>query len=159
MNCIPVRPSSGSSWFALRLSPALIFISVAGVFIGMDPNFAFYLVAISNASSGIGRMLSGALASRFRLLNVMAVFMILPANCTYIWPVVNNPSWVHCHYGFLLVGTCLGLNCISLTFRRFQVYSWPIHKPLRGSDCTDGGPSRFWQAARPSNHAYGIWYE
>lgn len=71
---------------------ALIFISVGAVFIGMDPNFAFYLVAIANASSAVGRVLSGALALRFGPLNVMALFMVLAATCTYIWPFVDSHS-------------------------------------------------------------------
>ncbi|KAJ7284409.1 major facilitator superfamily domain-containing protein [Mycena rebaudengoi] len=67
----------------------LIFISVAAVSIGIDPNFAFYLIAIANASSAIGRVFSGALALWFGPLNVMAFFMVLAATCTYVWPFCN----------------------------------------------------------------------
>ncbi|KAJ7261068.1 major facilitator superfamily domain-containing protein [Mycena rebaudengoi] len=70
----------------------LIFISIAGVSIGMDPSFAFYLVAIANASSVFGRVLSGVLALRFGPLNVMIIFMFLTATFTYIWPYVTSHS-------------------------------------------------------------------
>jgi nitrate/nitrite transporter NarK len=63
----------------------------------MDPNFAFYLVTIANASSAIGRIMSGALALRFGPLNVMAVFMVFAAAFTYIWPFVQN------HHGYIAV--------------------------------------------------------
>jgi MFS transporter, MCT family, solute carrier family 16 (monocarboxylic acid transporters), member 10 len=32
---------------------------------GIDPNFAFYLVSIANASSGVGRLFAGVMADRF----------------------------------------------------------------------------------------------
>ncbi|KAJ7500229.1 major facilitator superfamily domain-containing protein [Mycena galericulata] len=88
----------------LGLYTPLIFISVAGVFIGIDPDFAFYLVAIANASSAIGRITSGALALRFGPLNVMAMFMILAATCTYIWPFVTD------HHGYVAITIFYGFT-------------------------------------------------
>ncbi|KAJ7358018.1 major facilitator superfamily domain-containing protein [Mycena albidolilacea] len=88
----------------LGLYTPLIFISVGAVFIGMDPNFAFYLVAIANASSAIGRVLSGALALRFGPLNVMALFMVLAAACTYIWPFVDS------HSGYIAITVFYGFS-------------------------------------------------
>ncbi|KAJ7881048.1 major facilitator superfamily domain-containing protein [Mycena olivaceomarginata] len=88
----------------LGLYTPLIFISVGAVFIGMDPNFAFYLVAIANASSAVGRVLSGALALRFGPLNVMALFMVLAATCTYIWPFVDS------HSGYIAITVFYGFS-------------------------------------------------
>jgi len=88
----------------LGLYTPLTFISVAAVFIGMDPNFAFYLVTIANASSAVGRILSGALALRFGPLNVMAMFMMLAAACTYIWPFVTS------HHGYIAITVFYGFT-------------------------------------------------
>ncbi|KAJ6512372.1 MFS general substrate transporter [Mycena vulgaris] len=86
----------------LGIYTPLIFISVAGVSIGMDPNFAFYLVAIANGSSVFGRILSGVLALRFGPLNVMVVFMFLATICIYIWPFVTN------HSGYIVITVLYG---------------------------------------------------
>lgn len=43
----------------------LTYINVSSNFAGINPNFSFYLVSIVNASSGLGRILAGALADRF----------------------------------------------------------------------------------------------
>ncbi|KAJ7876060.1 major facilitator superfamily domain-containing protein [Mycena olivaceomarginata] len=88
----------------LGLYTPLIFISVSAVFIGMDPNFAFYLVTIANASSAIGRVLSGALELRFSPLNVMALFMVLAAACTYIWQFVDS------HSGYIAITVFYGFS-------------------------------------------------
>lgn len=46
-------------------SAVLTYINVSSNAAGIDPNFSFYLVSIANASSGLGRIVSGILADRF----------------------------------------------------------------------------------------------
>ncbi|KAJ6550958.1 cytochrome P450 [Mycena vulgaris] len=99
--------------FFLGIYTPLGFISVAGASIGMDPSFAFYLVAIATGSSVFGRILSGVLALRFGPLNVMVVFMFLATICTYIWPSVTN------HSGYILKTVLYG--CV-ITSARLTVH-------------------------------------
>jgi hypothetical protein len=35
--------------------------------VGIDPNFAFYLISIANAASGVGRLFAGLMADRVGL--------------------------------------------------------------------------------------------
>lgn len=46
----------------------LTYIDVSAVSKGIDPNFSFYLLAIANACSAIGRILGGLLADRIGML-------------------------------------------------------------------------------------------
>ena len=42
----------------------LTYINVSATFVGIDNNFAPYLVSISNAGSAFGRVIAGLLADR-----------------------------------------------------------------------------------------------
>lgn len=64
----------------------LYYIEVAAVSHGLDPNFAFYLVSISNAGSGFGRLAVGACASAFGPMNVLIPITVLSAGATFAWP-------------------------------------------------------------------------
>lgn len=57
---------------------------------GMDPTFSFYLVSIANASSGVGRYVSGALADQVGPLNVMIPFTFVSAIMTCAWPFART---------------------------------------------------------------------
>ena len=48
----------------------LTYINVSAEFVGIDPNFAVYLVSIGNAGSAVGRVIAGLLADRFGALTV-----------------------------------------------------------------------------------------
>ncbi|OCB89309.1 MFS general substrate transporter [Sanghuangporus baumii] len=58
--------------------------------IGIDRSFAFYLVAIANGASAIGRLGSGILAVSYGPVNVMVICTALAAVFTYIWPFVTT---------------------------------------------------------------------
>ena len=65
-------------------------MSVSATLIGIDNNFAFYLVAIANAASAVGRVTSGILAVAYGPVNVLAVFTVFATIFTYIWPFVTT---------------------------------------------------------------------
>ncbi|KAF8217316.1 major facilitator superfamily domain-containing protein, partial [Mycena galopus ATCC 62051] len=49
----------------LGLNTMQIYITSSAITFGISPNFAFYLVAMGNFSSGVGRLTSGLLGDRF----------------------------------------------------------------------------------------------
>lgn len=69
---------------------AFTYVSLSGVAIGMKPDFAFYMVAITNAASAVGRISSGFMAIRFGPMNVMITSMTFAAAFTYAWPYATN---------------------------------------------------------------------
>ncbi|OCB85136.1 MFS general substrate transporter [Sanghuangporus baumii] len=76
----------------LGLYTPLTFISVSAELIGLDPSFSFYLVAIANAASAVGRLSSGVLAVSYGPVNVMVICTALAAVFTYIWPFVTTKA-------------------------------------------------------------------
>ncbi|KAF8217302.1 major facilitator superfamily domain-containing protein, partial [Mycena galopus ATCC 62051] len=49
----------------LGLNTMQIYITSSAIAFGISPNFAFYLVAVGNFSSGVGRLTSGLLGDQF----------------------------------------------------------------------------------------------
>ena len=68
----------------------LTYIDLSATSIGISPKFSFYLVSITNAGSGLGRISSGLLADRFGALNVTGPLTLMCAVMTYIWPFVTT---------------------------------------------------------------------
>jgi len=68
----------------------LTYIDLSAVSVGISPEFSFYLLAIANAGSGLGRISSGILADRVGALTVIAPLTLLCAIMTYIWPFVTT---------------------------------------------------------------------
>ncbi|KAF8192295.1 major facilitator superfamily domain-containing protein [Mycena galopus ATCC 62051] len=82
----------------------LIYISSSAISAGMSRNFAFYLVAIINASACVGRLLVGLLGDRFGAMNVIVVASIFVAALTMIWPhcrSVASITVLSVFYGFI----------------------------------------------------------
>lgn len=48
-----------------QIAIVLTYIDVSAIAVGISPDFSFYLVSIANASSGVGRILTGVTADRF----------------------------------------------------------------------------------------------
>jgi len=90
----------------LGLYTALTYIDVSAVKVGLSPNFAFYLVSIGNAASGVGRISSAFLANRFGSLNVLIPFTVLAGVFTFIWPYCTNAASLVVIA--LLYGACSG---------------------------------------------------
>jgi len=62
----PVRSSRASPLNPIiQLAIVLTYIDVSAIAVGISPDFSFYLVSIANASSGLGRILTGITADRF----------------------------------------------------------------------------------------------
>ena len=63
----------------------------------MQPSFAFYMVAIANGASAVGRLITGGLAVTCGPVNILIVFLILVAAFIYAWPFVTSKA------GFVVV--------------------------------------------------------
>ncbi|EKM55122.1 uncharacterized protein PHACADRAFT_255520 [Phanerochaete carnosa HHB-10118-sp] len=74
----------------LGLYTMLTYINVSAEFVGVDPNFAVYLVSIANAGSAAGRVLTGLLADRYGPLNIMIPATLFAGVTTYIWPFITT---------------------------------------------------------------------
>lgn len=87
----------------LGLYTTLTFLSVSAVQIGIDESLAFYLVAISNGSSALGRFLGGLYAFKYGPVNAMIFFTSIAGVLTYVWPFITSHSGfigLSCVYGF-----------------------------------------------------------
>ncbi|KIY50433.1 MFS general substrate transporter [Fistulina hepatica ATCC 64428] len=101
----------------LGLYTPLTYISVGGVAIGINSNFAFYFVAIANAASILGRVGGGVLAVRYGPINVMIISMVLTSLFSYIWPYVTTEGSyiaIVVLYG-MASGTFIGLFAAPVT--------------------------------------------
>ncbi|KAG8886899.1 hypothetical protein FRB98_000815 [Tulasnella sp. 332] len=70
----------------LGIYTCLTFIDTSAINVGLSADFAFYLVSIANAGSGVGRIASGILSDRFGSLNVLIPFTVFAGLFTFIWP-------------------------------------------------------------------------
>ena len=68
----------------------LTYVGTTAKMIGMSSDFAFYLVAIANASSMFGRFCAGFLSDKIGPLNVMIPFTSVAGLLTYAWPFTKN---------------------------------------------------------------------
>ncbi|KAJ7926475.1 MFS general substrate transporter [Mycena leptocephala] len=62
------------------------YISSSAIAFGISPDFAFYLVAIANFSSGVGRVGSGLLGDWFGAMNIMTTMTAIAGAATIAWP-------------------------------------------------------------------------
>lgn len=74
----------------LGLYTLLTYIDLSATRIGISPRFSFYLISITNAGSGLGRISSGFLADRFGALTVTGPLTLVCAAMTYAWPFVTG---------------------------------------------------------------------
>ncbi|KAJ7493693.1 major facilitator superfamily domain-containing protein [Mycena latifolia] len=101
----------------LGLFTMLTFITSSAIEFGLSPNFAFYLVAVVNISTGVGRVVSGILGDRFGAMNVMVITTSLTGVMTFAWPfsrTVPTITVISILYGFFsggwiaLIGSAIG---------------------------------------------------
>ncbi|KAG2154105.1 MFS general substrate transporter [Suillus clintonianus] len=76
----------------LGIYTELTYMSVSAVAIGVSKDSSFYIIAITNAASTFGRLLSGLLADKFGALNTMLPFIALSGVMTVAWPFAKNES-------------------------------------------------------------------
>ncbi|KAJ7153098.1 major facilitator superfamily domain-containing protein [Mycena crocata] len=95
----------------------LIYISSSAIAFGISPNFAFYLVAVVNFTSGVGRIACGILGDRFGAMNIMAITTALTGVMTFAWPFCRTKptiTVISILYGFFsgawiaLIGSAIG---------------------------------------------------
>ncbi|KAG0708017.1 MFS general substrate transporter [Suillus ampliporus] len=87
----------------LGLYTELTYISVSAVAIGVSKDFSFYILAIANAASTVGRLTSGLMADKVGALNTMAAFTAAAGIFTFAWPFAKNETQliiVSSIYGF-----------------------------------------------------------
>lgn len=81
------------------------YIDLSATRAGIPASFSFYLVAISNAGGGLGRVVSGILADQFGALNITVLMTLLCAVTTYIWPFVTTKG------GLIVIALVYGFSC------------------------------------------------
>ncbi|EEB95732.1 hypothetical protein MPER_05252 [Moniliophthora perniciosa FA553] len=74
----------------LGLYTALTYIDISAVRAGISQDFSFYLVAIANASSGLGRVTAGLVADKIGPINFMAPTTLIAGLLTYAWPYARS---------------------------------------------------------------------
>ncbi|KAI0371653.1 MFS general substrate transporter [Pilatotrama ljubarskyi] len=80
-----------SSFLAfLGIYTVLTYIDVSAASKGIDPNFSFYLLAIANACSAVGRLSGGLLADRIGPLTIMTPATFIAGILTYAWPFASS---------------------------------------------------------------------
>ncbi|KAH7924748.1 MFS general substrate transporter [Leucogyrophana mollusca] len=74
----------------LGLYTVLTYIPVSAELAGVNSDFAFYLIAIANASSAFGRLTAGLLADKVGALNIMTPFTAVAGILTFGWPFARS---------------------------------------------------------------------
>ncbi|KAH8106910.1 MFS general substrate transporter [Cristinia sonorae] len=74
----------------LGLYTVLTYIDVSAVSAGLSPSFTFYLVAIANASSSLGRVIGGHIGDRIGPINAMIPPTLIAGGLTYAWPFART---------------------------------------------------------------------
>ncbi|KAG7087558.1 hypothetical protein E1B28_013513 [Marasmius oreades] len=74
----------------LGLYTTLTYIDISAIRIGISPEFSFYLVAITNAASGFGRLCSGFLVDKAGPINFYAPMTVIAGVLTYAWPFARS---------------------------------------------------------------------
>ncbi|KAJ7074568.1 MFS general substrate transporter [Mycena amicta] len=130
----PVKTSGGVfNWRAFKFLPFLLYtlavlvcffglytlltyIDVSATKAGISPSFDVYFVSLANASSGVGRILTGILADRIGCISVMIPGTLIAALITYAWPFASTlPSLIVISilYGFAS-GVFVGIQAVPL---------------------------------------------
>ncbi|KAF8322341.1 MFS general substrate transporter [Cantharellus anzutake] len=106
----------------LGLFTLLTYLDIAAIEAAKIPvDLAFYLVALANACSGIGRLVSGILAGWYGPVNMLGCFVAIAAMMTYVWPYCLNLGsliFVSIVYG-VAVGAFVGLVGTPLSHPKF----------------------------------------
>jgi MCP family monocarboxylic acid transporter-like MFS transporter 10 len=94
----------------------LTYIDLSATTVGISPEFSFYLLSITNAASGFGRVASGKLGDKLGAVNVCAPLALVCAITTYAWPFATTKGSliaIGIIYGFCS-GACVTLLPIAL---------------------------------------------
>ncbi|KAJ7490590.1 major facilitator superfamily domain-containing protein [Mycena latifolia] len=87
--------ASGVVSFLGLYTAVLTYIDISATSVGVSPEFSFYLIAIANAASLFGRLVSGVATDKFgksRSVNVIAPMTSVAAIMTYVWPLARSQN-------------------------------------------------------------------
>ncbi|GLB34492.1 putative monocarboxylate [Lyophyllum shimeji] len=76
----------------LGMYTLLTFISSSAVAVGIPQGFSFYLVSISNAGSGLGRITAGLIVDKIGAVNNIVPMTVAAALITYLWPLAHTQN-------------------------------------------------------------------
>ncbi|KAL4063343.1 major facilitator superfamily domain-containing protein [Scleroderma yunnanense] len=74
----------------LGLYVPLIYLDLSGQAAGLSPNFTFYLIAIANCASLVGRLSSGILADKYGALNTLIPTTFIGGLMSFAWPFATS---------------------------------------------------------------------
>ena len=76
---------------------------MSAIAVGISPRFSFYLLSITNLSSGFGRVAAGILGDKLGVLSVSAPLTLVCAITTFAWPFATTKG------SLVAVGVIYGL--------------------------------------------------
>jgi MFS family permease len=103
----------------------LTYIDVAASQVGINPDIAFYLVAIANGCSALGRIASSWLAIQYGAMNVLLPFSILAGVLTWSWPYINQ---TRSYSGLVVLAVSYGASSGAFV----AVFGTPMSHPAFG---------------------------
>ncbi|KAE9407339.1 MFS general substrate transporter [Gymnopus androsaceus JB14] len=89
----------------LGLYTVLTYIDLSALAIGVSQDMAFYLVAIANASSGLGRIMAGLMADKVGAINFIAPTTLLAGALSFAWPFAKT------EYALIVIAVLYGFTC------------------------------------------------
>ncbi|KAJ7496834.1 major facilitator superfamily domain-containing protein [Mycena latifolia] len=95
--------ASGAVAF-LGLYTVLTYIDVSATFVGVSPDFSFYLISMANAASLFGRLACGVATDKYGAVNIIAPMTAISAIMTYIWPLARSTG------SFVAIAVVYGLS-------------------------------------------------
>ncbi|KAJ3819279.1 major facilitator superfamily domain-containing protein [Lentinula raphanica] len=83
---------TGVVFLFLGLFTVLTYIDISAVTNGVSPDYSFYLVSITNASSTVGRIVTGLVVDKSGAINFIAPTTFLAGIITFAWPFAKSAS-------------------------------------------------------------------
>ncbi|KAJ7350620.1 major facilitator superfamily domain-containing protein [Mycena albidolilacea] len=72
------------------LYTVLTYIDVSATFVGISPEFSFYLISMANGASLFGRLTAGVTTDKLGAVNVIVPFSAVAAIMTYVWLLARS---------------------------------------------------------------------
>ncbi|KAF9518774.1 hypothetical protein BS47DRAFT_1325097 [Hydnum rufescens UP504] len=106
----------------LGIYTVLTYIDTMAVGLGINPEMSFYLVAIANAASAVGRFVPCLAANRLGAVNLLIIFTFIAAVMTIAWPFAKT------------FGNLLAISIVygASTGAYMSLMALPVAKPSMG---------------------------
>jgi len=91
----------------LGLFTVLTYIVLSALAAGVSHNMAFYLIAITNASSGLGGLVTGFIIDKTGPINFIAQTTLMAAALSFAWPFAKTES------SLIVIAVLYGFACGS----------------------------------------------